>query len=197
MKKTNGDLKYQITDKLAVGLAWLNPGPSGSLYDAALTVDHPALSSQDCAALAATLVVMGFQKGWTAGQISAQFAKAVCDGDGIPSAGALPTDTEFIVGVEYASFDMSVGDKRVRIPKIKMTAYRPVDGPALDFDDNSTELFAPDTLEMDSKCRGVLELTISQGTLLITEHRGWLGSNEIVAYLRKSFEAAVSIHLPF
>lgn len=192
MKKTNGDLKYQITDKLAVELAWLNPGPTGSLYDAALTVDHPKLSSQDIAALGATLTVMGFQKGWNAGQMSAQFAKAVCDGSGIPSAGALPMDTEFIVGIRYSSFLMPVGDKKVTVPRIEMMAYRPVEGPALDPDDDNTELYAPDAFEMGAKCRGVLELTIHQGTLLITEHRGWLGSNEIIAYLRKSFEAAVA-----
>ena len=183
MTKTNGDLKYKITDRLAVGIGLLLPD-SDSLYDVSLTVEHPALSSQDFAALGATLVVVGFQKGWDDRKMAAMFASKVCDGDGVPSMGELPANTEFIVGVEYTSYKMPIGDKQVIIPRIKMTAYRPV----LDEDG---DLVPPDTEEMENKCRGVLELTIRHGTLVIKEHRGWLGSNEIVAYLRKTFEAAV------
>lgn len=183
MMESCNDLKYQITEKLAVGLALLNPHPMRSLYNSALVVEHPALSAQDLAALAAYTVVEAFQKNLDERQVHARIAQAVCDGDGVPSDGVLPLDCEFIVGIEYASFDIWVGDKTIQIPRIKLTAYRPmwVDGIA----------YPPNENHMQKQCRGCLELTISHGMVLVTENKGWLGSNEIVAYLRSAFDAAV------
>ena len=185
MTTSCNDLKYQITEKLPVGLALLNTSPDRSLYNSTLVVEHPSLSSQDLAALAAHIIVTAFQKNLSEREVHALIAASICDGDGVPSDGILPARTEFVVGVQYAAFDMQVGDKWIVIPKIKLTAYRPVDcGP----------VFGPRppfTYEMANKCRGCLELTLSHGMVLVTESKGWLGSNEIVAYLRKSFDAAV------
>ena len=180
---SNNDLKYQITDKLSVGIALLYGDVRRSLYNSSLTAEHPGLSSQDMAALAAGIVVTAFQKNLPDQQVMALFAATVFDGDSAPSTGSLPMDTEFIVAVEYSSESELVGDRWITIPTISLTAYRPIL--------QGGQKYPPCTTDLLNTCRGSLTLTISQGMVLVTEHKGWLGSNEIVDYLRNSFEAAV------
>jgi hypothetical protein len=184
MKSCSNDLKYRITDKMPVGIALLYGDVRRSLYNSALVAEHPALSSQDFAALAAATVVTAFQKNMDDRKVMALFAAAVYDGESSPSTGTLPMDTEFIVAVEYSSTSELVGDRWITIPTLRLTAYRPtcVDGGK----------YPPVTAERINACRGALYLTISQGMVLVTKHKGWLGSNEIVDYLRKSFDAAVA-----
>lgn len=173
---TRNATNYLITQKLPVGMRWLG-----------LRVVHPALSAQDIAALTASIVVKAFQKNWENDKVAAMFAQAVFDGDGVPGPNnrdQIP-GTEFAIDFKYTGLDMPVGDKWAQIPRLQVTAYRPITLA-------SGLQYYPLPSEEKDQCRGVLELTMEHGTVLITAHKGWIGSNEIVEYLRKQFEAAVS-----
>lgn len=172
------DKTHKGSNKLPVMLAWHNPGVDRSLYNIAVGAEHPNLSAIDIAALAAQLVVESFQKGYYDRQTSARFAQLVFDGDATPWAGG-KLHAERVIGFECACRSLPVGDKSIRVPRLRITAYSPVQG------------LPPHPEEYAEAFLGDLVLTLEHGTLIVTEATGWIGSQEVIAYLRKQFDAAV------
>ena len=92
-------------------------------------------------------------------------------------AGGPPVGTEFVVEMWYSYESSMIYDKMISSPKIRLVASRPT---------------APDYAEYFSSNnrRGALSITIKSGLPCVTEHTGWIGSNEVVAALKARYGVA-------
>lgn len=190
MNTTPSDLKYQIDEKLRVNMRLLPMNnPHNTLHYSNLSVRHDEISAVDIAALLALTATAAFNDQLTPDAVNAKLSKHICDGQGVTlTSGPLDPGTEFVVAIHTNFKLQQVGDKGIWLPTVKAVAYRP------HVDDSSItkELYVPVPPLFDKHCRGVLELTVWQGTLLIQQSRGWLGSNQIVDWLREHFDAALA-----
>lgn len=183
----NNDLKYQIDEKLRVHVRLLpKHNPFNTLNTYELAVRHDSLSAQDIAALLAHIAAQGFNQKWNGQKITAMLSKLLFDGTGLPvSPGPIYPETEFIIAIHAELDSVKVGDRIVTMPRLRAVAYRPVE------EEFGRELYTPGPHLLSTQCRGVLDLSIWQGMLVVNEHRGWLGSNAVVAWLQEQFDAAI------
>ncbi len=178
MKKNNvvplhGELKYQIDEKLPVVIEYERSPIPGSAK----------CSAMDVVALIGTVLIDAYRGSYDHNRIAAKFANKLFDGDTIPLDSFIPDNTEFCIRVFTEINTTPVGDKTINVPTITAIVYRPVE----DFGHK----FYPGLSERGNTCRGSITMTMTCGVIHILKRSGWLGSNELMDYLRKTVDAAI------
>jgi len=190
--------KYDVHEYLSVSTVFL-PDKDESVQPWGLRLrpgtDGPigALGPQSASTLAilfADILVKAFNTQEASyPQVARKFARNVFDqNETVPTLCLAPPSVDFMVRAYYKTQFVYVGDRRILRPTITIVAARPINYTQGD----KRYVRFPGDSDFADYCRGVLEITIKEGMLVVERASGWVGSNAVLGILRKTFDAAVA-----